>query len=180
YRIWMAIGLPIFMGAVFMVFFAGKGADATYLVAWLLTIYVGASCITLPHISWASVLAPTYRTRSIIFGVIGMVGVVGAALVNAVPAMLGKGATETQIMHAMGLCIMGAAPVGAVLAMLSWGEPKVPERADDGVGPIAYVINLFREYGKLIIRPEVARLMIADLCVTLGPGWMSALYIYFF
>src|SRR5205814_5244933 len=52
YRLWMAIGLPIFMFSVFMVFFAQKGAGAGYLVLWLLMIYVGASCITLAHISW--------------------------------------------------------------------------------------------------------------------------------
>jgi Na+/melibiose symporter-like transporter len=64
--------------------------------------------------------------------------------------------------------------------VLACREPQVAEHTHDEANPIAYVVKLFREYGALIVRPEVARLMIADLCVTLGPGWMSALYIYFF
>ena len=37
-----------------------------------------------------------------------------------------------------------------------------------------------RDYGALIARPSFARILLADLCLALGPGWMSATYLFFF
>jgi Na+/melibiose symporter-like transporter len=37
-----------------------------------------------------------------------------------------------------------------------------------------------RDYGALVTRPTFARILLADLCLALGPGWMSALYLFFF
>jgi Na+/melibiose symporter-like transporter len=36
------------------------------------------------------------------------------------------------------------------------------------------------DYLTLLKRGNVLRLLIADLCVTLGPGWMAALYLFYF
>ena len=38
----------------------------------------------------------------------------------------------------------------------------------------------FRDYFALLRRGNVIRLLAADLCVTLGPGWMAALYLFYF
>lgn len=37
-----------------------------------------------------------------------------------------------------------------------------------------------KEYWRLIARPSMGRIVLADLCLSLGPGWMSALYLFFF
>ena len=31
----------------------------------------------------------------------------------------------------------------------------------------------------MLFRPDMGRLVAAELCLTLGPGWMSALYLFF-
>jgi Na+/melibiose symporter-like transporter len=36
-----------------------------------------------------------------------------------------------------------------------------------------------RDYLELIAHPAMGRILLADLCLTLGPGWMSALFIFF-
>ena len=38
----------------------------------------------------------------------------------------------------------------------------------------------FGDYLVLLRRPNVIRLLLADLFVTLGPGWMAALYLFYF
>jgi GPH family glycoside/pentoside/hexuronide:cation symporter len=37
-----------------------------------------------------------------------------------------------------------------------------------------------RDYWSLIVKPDLLRLYLAQVCLTLGPGWMSALYVFFF
>jgi len=37
-----------------------------------------------------------------------------------------------------------------------------------------------KDYVALLTRGNVVRILLADLCVTLGPGWMAAIYIFFF
>jgi Na+/melibiose symporter-like transporter len=37
-----------------------------------------------------------------------------------------------------------------------------------------------REYWKIVSKPEVVRLFLAQVTLTLGPGWMSAMYLFYF
>jgi GPH family glycoside/pentoside/hexuronide:cation symporter len=37
-----------------------------------------------------------------------------------------------------------------------------------------------RDYWSLLVKPDLLRLFLAQMALTLGPGWMSALYIFFF
>jgi glycoside/pentoside/hexuronide:cation symporter, GPH family len=37
-----------------------------------------------------------------------------------------------------------------------------------------------RDYRSLIVKPDLLRLYLAQMALTLGPGWMSALYVFFF
>jgi Na+/melibiose symporter-like transporter len=37
-----------------------------------------------------------------------------------------------------------------------------------------------RDYGQLLTRANVLRLVAGDFCIQLGPGWMAALYLFYF
>ena len=37
-----------------------------------------------------------------------------------------------------------------------------------------------KDYWALLIKPDLLRLFLAQMALTLGPGWMSALYLFFF
>ena len=51
YRVWLLIGAPILMLAVYQLFMAKAGIGEAYLVAWLLVLYLGTSisaCLRAP------------------------------------------------------------------------------------------------------------------------------------
>jgi GPH family glycoside/pentoside/hexuronide:cation symporter len=172
YRFWMLIGAPVFSLAAFMIYMAPQGISVVYAIFWLLVFYIGTSLMSLSHTSWAAVLAPTYNLRSQLFGWMSAIGVVGAAVVLLMPRILGiPRSTDPHLLHTMGWFMIIAAPVGAVIISLTTRERMIAGSHHD--------LHL-REYWELFKRPEVLRILAADLCLALGPGWMAALYFYFF
>ena len=78
YRVWLAAGAPALTIPVFMLFTPPVAVNYLYLIVWLFIYYTGISLVTLSHLSWASVIAPTYHERSRMFGAIQVVGILGA------------------------------------------------------------------------------------------------------
>ncbi len=173
YRVWMIAGAPILMFALYKLFNAPAGADQFYLIGWLLIMYLGLSILTLSHSAWASILATSYEQRSRIFGILAAVGVAGAMTVLAIPIVMAqRGQTDAQGVHAMGTFIIGLIPVGVLMVVARTPE-RITRDQDGGHFQL-------KDYGKLFTRPNVLRILAADLCVTLGPGWMAAVYLFFF
>ncbi|MDO9249845.1 MAG: MFS transporter, partial [Phenylobacterium sp.] len=173
YRIWTVIGAPILMIALIMLFQAPEGSGQLYLGGWLLIMYLGTSILGLSHSAWAATLATNYHERSRIFAVMTAVGVLGSVLVLVIPIVLEQqGLTDAQGVKAMGWFIIGLTPVA--VALVVW---RTPEKITVDVG--AKHFNL-HDYWALISRPNMIRILLADLCLSLGPGWMSALYLFFF
>ena len=61
YRLWTLIGVHRCSCWHLVPVHAAGGVGRTYLVLWLLVMYLGNSILTLSHLSWASVLAPRLR-----------------------------------------------------------------------------------------------------------------------
>jgi Na+/melibiose symporter-like transporter len=175
FRAWMLAGAPIVAIACAMLFMAPKGADSSYLVTWLLTLYIGYSLMTLSHISWGGAIAHDYHERSRVFGVSGAVGVVGASAVLALPILLpmilGKGVLADGGVAAMGWFLIVLAPLGAALAALCTPERIVRNTTER---------PRLRDYVETLARPEMLRIIIADFSLAMGPGWMAAMYLFFF
>ena len=173
YRPWMAAGAPVLMVAVYMLFNAPSGVSLAYLIGWLFVYYIGTSLITLSHSAWASAIAANYNERSRVFGFIQLIGVIGATVTILLPILMAKrdGHSGHGDVSAMGLFIVGAAGVGVLLALL-----RTPERANTRPPETARL----RNYWEMVSRPDMRRIIIADFCLMLGPGWMSALYIFYF
>lgn len=173
YRLWMAAGAPILMVATYMLFMAPKGVSVGYLIAWLLILYLGTSIVHLSHSAWASTLATRYEERARLFGAITAVGVVGSAMVLLAPMGLkALGGSDGDGVGAMGWLIIASTPLCIALVLLRTPETIAPETGHEHFR--------LRDYVSLITRPEMARILLADLCLALGPGWMSALYLFFF
>ncbi|MCC7266533.1 MAG: MFS transporter [Caulobacteraceae bacterium] len=172
YRVWTLIGTPFLMAALYMLFMAPQGIGIGYIITWLLVMYLGTSILGLSHSAWAGTLATNYDQRSRIFGIMAAVGVVGAITVLLVPIIMeAMGRSEGEGVRAMGWFIIGLTPLAIFLII--WRTPETVTRNVD---------NAFRwkDYLTLMVRPNVIRLLLADLCLALGPGWMSALYLFFF
>ena len=161
------------MIAVYMLFHAPGGVSMAYLIGWLFIYYIGTSLLTLSHSAWASAIASNYNERSRVFGVIQLIGVVGATLTILLPIFMAKrnGASGHGDVPAMGLFIVGAAGLGTLLALVRTPERTMVRHAE---------VTRLRDYWDMVSRPDMRRIIVADFCLALGPGWMAALYIFYF
>jgi Na+/melibiose symporter-like transporter len=174
YKVWLAVGAPVLMLAVYMLFAPPGAVSLVYVAGWLLVYYLGLSLILLAHSSWASVIASKYHERSRVFGVIQLVSILGAAAVLLLPVLLARrgGGSSAGDVPAMGWFIVIAVPLGVALAALSTRETILPDVKTERFG--------VRDYWEMITRPDMRRIIVADFCLALGPGWMASLYLFYF
>jgi Na+/melibiose symporter-like transporter len=174
YRLWLAAGTPVLFLGVFMLFEPPAGVSWVYLLGWLLVYYIGVSLITLSHASWASVTAVNYHERSRVFGAIQFLGVLGATAALILPIVMARhdGSGSTRDVGAMGWLVLASIPLGAILAISLTRERIVATPPGER--------HSLRDYLEMILRPDMLRIMIADFCLALGPGWMAALYLFYF
>ncbi len=174
YRLWLAMGAPVLALGCYMLFEPPAHVGAVYLLGWLLVYYVGTSLITLSHASWASVIASKYDERSRVFGAIQLISVIGACAALVLPILMARrdGSGGGHDVGAMGWLVVASIPIGVGLAILLTPERIVAERHGE-----RYTLKDYRE---MIFRPDMLRIIIADFCLALGPGWMAALYLFYF
>jgi GPH family glycoside/pentoside/hexuronide:cation symporter len=173
YRPWLILGAPVLMGAVYMLFLTHLTGQAS-LIAWLLVMYLGTSIISLAHTAWASTLARAYDERSRLFAAMTAVGVIGSVMVLLTPPILARFGHMTggADVHAVGWMIIALTPITVALVVL-----RTPER----VTPQASGVHFqWSDYWGLIARPTMLRILVVDFCLGMGPGWMAALYFWFF
>jgi Na+/melibiose symporter-like transporter len=172
YRPWMIAGAPILMLALYMLYQAPVGASETYLVIWLLVVYLGMSILLVAGNAWASTLATTYKARSRIFGAMLAMGVFGAISCLLIPIAADRTHhTELTGMRWVGWFLFALAPTAVAIALV-----RTPERLVQPHGHRPFRIG---DYFALLSRGNVLRILIADFCVTMGPGWMAALYVFY-
>jgi len=172
YRVWMAMGAPILMFALYMLLISPEGVGRGYLIGWLLVMYLGYSGVYLSHLAWAGRLAPTYQERSRIFGAITGLGVAGAMGVLLIPIIVtSQGGTDAAGVQMMMWFMIIAAGLTALLVVTS-----SPERIAQDHGSGFKVAD----YIALLKRGNVIRILAADFFVTLGPGWMASMYLFYF
>ena len=172
YRPWLLVGGPIVMLAAYMLFMAHPGITELYLIGWLLVLYLGISILTLSQAAWGASLATDYHDRSRVYGVIQAVGVIGAVLILLLPLALGKHGEGANGVHAMGWFCILLIPVTLAICTLITPERVAPDTSKERV--------TLGDYWALVRRPEVLRLIFADLFMALGPGTTAALYLFFF
>jgi Na+/melibiose symporter-like transporter len=155
-----------------MLLIADQGVGQGYLIGWLLVMYLGVSVLTLSHAAWASTLAKTYDDRARIFGVMTAVGVLGAVSVLLIPIVMEQmGYPEAQGVRAMIWYLIFLAPIAVAIVVFRTPETIMAEAPGQRFQ--------FREYLDLIIDPSMRRILLADFALSLGPGWMAALYLFF-
>lgn len=174
YRPW-AIGAAAVMAfSVYFLFNPPVGAGRLYLIIWLLFSYLGLSTFMLANMAWASRLAPHYHDRSRIFGVIMALGVFGAASIMAVPLINEHlHLSDALNVPTMGRLIAIMTPITLLISIIFTPEPIAPPRR-------AHKAMRFHDAVRLLMRPALRRILGAELCFALGPGWMSASYLFFF
>ena len=173
YRSWLVLGAPVLMAAIWALFEAPVGVGFPYLLAWLLVFYLGISILTVVHSAWAANLVPDYDGRSRLFGLIAMLNVVGGVFVLGFPLLANVfGWTSAQAVQAMGVFAVAATPVVVFIVVLRTPEARAMGEKD--------AHDALADLWRLLSKPDLIRLLAAQITLTLGPGWMSALYLFFF
>lgn len=174
YRPWYAAGLPIFAVATYRIFNPPAGAGVGYLATWLVVIYIGYSMIALAHSAWASRIAGAYHERSRLFGWMQSMAVLGTSSILALP-LITHGKINPAVSSSMGT--VGWVVVGITLVVIPLTLSAAPE-------PVAADIKKERttvkDYLAVITTPSMYRLIIAELCLVLGPGVTGPIYLFFF
>ena len=72
----------------------------------------------------------------------------------------------------MGWFIVIVTPLGILAASLFTPERIIEEHSTEKA--------TLRDYWEMVSWPEMRRVVAAAFCLTLGPGWMSAMYLFYF
>jgi glycoside/pentoside/hexuronide:cation symporter, GPH family len=172
YRAWLAGGVPLFAFPAYMLFMAPKGITGVYIFLWLFVLYIGNSILSLAQQAWSATLATAYNERSRVFGILTAVGVAATVATLLIPVFAPMaGFSAAQSVRLMGLAIVAMTPLGVWIAV--W---RTPERVSKATTQHFAI----REYWEIVSKPEVIRLFFAQVTLTLGPGWMSAMYLFYF
>lgn len=172
YRIWTLIGAPLLMLGLYMLLQAKPGVGTGYLITWLMVMYLGISILLLSHAAWGARLANSYAERGRIFGIMGGVGVLGAVMVLLVPIVMeSRGHTDAEGIRAMIWSIIAVTPLAVLIVIWRTPETIAPETPGQRFRA--------RDYLELVTHSSMWRILLADLCLTLGPGWMAALFLFF-
>jgi len=172
YRFWTLLGAPFLMGGLFLLLQVDKDVGTTGLVAFLLVMYLGSSALLLSHSAWASTLAASYDDRARLFGVMTAVGVAGAVSVLLFPIVMEQmGYSDAEAVRAMIWYLIVLAPLAVGLVI--WRTPETLMRDAPGAR------FRLRDYLELVVDRNMSRVIIADLALGLGPGWMAALYLFY-
>ena len=173
FRPWLALGAPLLMLASYMLFMAQRGVGPAYLWLWLIVAYAGLSICVLSHTAWAAVLSGDYDERSRIYTYWQSGNVIGMILVLVLPPILEAqaGGDHAAGIRAMGWFIIVLLPLTIGFALLRVPEPLAPLHRDRAG---------LREYLGLLRRPNVLRLLAADLLLGLAPGITGALFFFYF
>jgi GPH family glycoside/pentoside/hexuronide:cation symporter len=172
YRPWLVAGAPVIMLGLYQLYMAPVGFSGGYLLIWLLVLYLGWSMMSLAQSAWAATLAPDYHDRSRLFGVMTAMGVIGTLAVLLLPIMGRRlGWSDAESIRSMGWAMIVATPLGAAIAAI-----RTPERIARATAPRPFPL---RDYLAILRKPDLLRLLLAQVGLTLGPGWMSALYLFF-
>lgn len=118
---WIAIGVPILMLSVYMVFLPSpEGVSVTYLAFWMLVLYVGYTMMTIAHQSWGAELSATYDDRSRLYSWREIFVVGGMTLALAIPAVVeqvGSGLQADKV-AGMGIYVLLLFPLTVLPTLL--------------------------------------------------------------
>jgi Na+/melibiose symporter-like transporter len=161
----MMLGLVMLMAA-------RPGVGQAYLVGWLMVMYLGQSILILSHAAWGATLATTYNARARIFGIMAGMGVIGALGVLAIPIVMERnGYSDAQGVQAMIWYVIALTP--AAVGLVVWRTPET-------IAPEVHGQRFrLRDYLDLITHHSMWRILAADFCLVMGPGWMAALFLFF-
>lgn len=169
---WIALSIPILLFSVWAVFMPDpETVSGSYLLFWMIALYVGYTMLAIAHQSWGAELSTTYDERSRLFGWREIFIIGGMAVVLAIPALIeltGRDDQSTKVASMGWFCLI-LFPI-TVLPTLMF----VPDTHRAPVSTVSW-----REATSLLVKNSLLwRVLAADLTSGFGTGVAAALYIF--
>jgi GPH family glycoside/pentoside/hexuronide:cation symporter len=171
-RLWMVLGTPITMYCSVAVFMPIAPVSGTYLLLWLMALYVGWTLLMISHMSWGAELSPDYHQRSRVQGWREMFLIMGMVTVLALPAIIERSSSATAShdrVAAMGWFIILLLPLTVALAVGS--VPERTTRQSEHVG-------LRRGIALLVENRSLRRVLLMDLVSGYAGGIVASLFLF--
>jgi Na+/melibiose symporter-like transporter len=173
-RPWMVAGAPLMMLGSALLFLPPQGIDGWYLLASIMTVYLGASMLGLAYSAWGAEVVQTYHGRARLAGfreVATLVGTLLAAGIPSITAIWGHG-IDRFTMSIIGWGVLLLTPP-TVWAALRWvPDPPVPV-ASEAEPPLREMIA--QVYHNLPFR----MLCIAFTVLTIGITITNSILVFF-
>jgi GPH family glycoside/pentoside/hexuronide:cation symporter len=176
YRPWLLLAAPILVIGVWRLFMPPQGISALYLGGWLLVLALGTSMFSLSQAAWAANLVTGYADRARVYGWLQAVAVVSLVVVLLL-GVITHG--RVNLAQESGLAWIGWVLMIAIPVVFVIGGFLTPDRG--GSAPVVGQPKFkATDYLKAIGRPDMLRIILADLVLTLGPGMTGPIYLFFF
>ena len=173
-RFWLAASCPVLM---FFVWWAFMGLDSTAgLIAAtivVLALFSAFASMMIAHLGWAGELVPTYHGRTRTLGIVQLVSLIGQVGVLALAAYVQAqpGATEADVVAAMGWFILIGLPITTAIAVV-----VVPERQTPPQSHLSIADSLRAVWRNTFAR----RVLLVDLLFGFAQGIAGTLFVFYF
>ena len=173
FKPWLVAGALPMAVASYMLFNPAGGVTLAYLTLWLAVMYGAYSICYLAHLSWGMSLSTDYNERSRVFGFWQAAALLGSISVLGTPIIIEGvlGYSHRAGIQAMGILIAVLVCVTVCVAVALMPEPPAASERQT---------RSITEYLKLMARPTIARLLVADLVIGTALGMNSALFFFYF
>ncbi|MEM6467821.1 MAG: MFS transporter, partial [Pseudomonadota bacterium] len=147
-RVWLVLGLPVVMGAVWFLFVPGEETGEGRFFLLLLALTLGWTVMLTPYFAWAAELSGDYAERGRIAvwrDTVGLIGTIVAAV------LYGLGATSGEGMRNAALLVVLLLPVAVALCVRYVPEPADRTRSAASFASLFAIIRSDRRFTRLLL-----------------------------
>jgi Na+/melibiose symporter-like transporter len=170
-KFWLLLSLPIIVLATWKIFMPAPGVGTSYLLAWVLVLYVGYTMITISIVSWSAELSTDYNERTRVQAWYQTTLMIGLVTVLIVPVVVERGfhGDAWAKMAGIGWFIIALVIPSVLLAVTR--VPEVPVRED--------LSSHWRDAAAALLRSRPLRFVVgADFMFGLATGVAGAVYVF--
>lgn len=172
-RPWLAVGVPLYAFAVWMLLNPDSGATVFYLATFFILLRAATTVLGLPYAAWGMELSGEYHTRTMIQSArekYVMIGLMTASGIVLVSEEVFNQTAASFVLSNFSWVIVTVLPVTAMLVI--WRVPEVPTF---NAPRVALWSSLKRMYDNKLF----FRLLIIELLIAGGENFRNTLSLFF-
>jgi len=172
---WIALGVPIMLFGLWMLFHPAEDASRWYLIWWISLMTIGMTLILIPYSAWGAELSTEYHARTRIEQsreVFILIGLMAAAVVPfVIQEVMGLGNSSGHVLHGLAWVLVFTMPLTAGFVL--WRVPEAPYTPPRKLMPLGTSV-------RMMLRNGLFRQVITiELIITLGEAFRNALSLFF-